>query len=161
MKKTVLTLAVLTVSGCATIFEGPSKAVTIDSAPGGAEFTIADRSGQVIHRGTTPQQLTLKNGAGMFVPAKYTITMTKAGYEETVAELTPNVAGWYFGNILLGGAIGMLLVDPATGAMYKLPDQTVVPLRKPETAAALDPAPTTAVTAATDPAGLPGTATTH
>ena len=27
---------------------------------------------------------------------------------------------WYFGNILLGGVIGMLIVDPATGAMYKL-----------------------------------------
>jgi len=30
------------------------------------------------------------------------------------------VNGWYFGNILLGGLIGMLIVDPATGAMYRL-----------------------------------------
>lgn len=151
MKKLALSIAMLTASGCATIFEGPSKAVTIDSTPAGAEFTIADRSGKVLHRGTTPQQLTLKNGAGMFVPARYTITMTKAGYDETVAELTPNVAGWYFGNILLGGAIGMLLVDPITGAMYKLPDQTVVPLRKPvETSADASSVPAASETAAAE-----------
>lgn len=30
------------------------------------------------------------------------------------------IDGWYFGNILLGGLFGMLIVDPATGAMYKL-----------------------------------------
>lgn len=28
--------------------------------------------------------------------------------------------GWYFGNLLLGGVIGMLIVDPATGAMYRI-----------------------------------------
>jgi len=28
--------------------------------------------------------------------------------------------GWYFGNIIFGGLIGLLIVDPATGAMYRL-----------------------------------------
>jgi hypothetical protein len=28
--------------------------------------------------------------------------------------------GWYAGNILIGGIVGLLIVDPATGAMYKL-----------------------------------------
>lgn len=27
--------------------------------------------------------------------------------------------GWYLGNILIGGLIGMLIVDPASGAMYR------------------------------------------
>jgi len=30
------------------------------------------------------------------------------------------VDGWYFGNVLFGGLIGILIVDPATGAMYTL-----------------------------------------
>jgi hypothetical protein len=30
--------------------------------------------------------------------------------------------GWYIGNILFGGVIGFLIVDPATGAMWKLGD---------------------------------------
>jgi hypothetical protein len=33
---------------------------------------------------------------------------------------------WYFGNILLGGVIGMLVVDPLTGAMYSLDEDYVV-----------------------------------
>lgn len=30
------------------------------------------------------------------------------------------VDGWYFGNLLLGGFLGMLIIDPATGAMWKI-----------------------------------------
>jgi hypothetical protein len=30
--------------------------------------------------------------------------------------------GWYIGNILFGGLIGILIVDPLTGAMWKLDD---------------------------------------
>lgn len=33
--------------------------------------------------------------------------------------------GWYFGNILFGGLIGFLIVDPATGAMYTLKPDTL------------------------------------
>ena len=36
--------------------------------------------------------------------------------------------GWYIGNILFGGLIGMLIVDPATGAMYNLPDRVDINL---------------------------------
>lgn len=28
--------------------------------------------------------------------------------------------GWYVGNILFGGVLGLLIIDPATGAMYSL-----------------------------------------
>jgi hypothetical protein len=36
--------------------------------------------------------------------------------------VTGSMSGWYFGNILFGGLIGMLAVDPLTGAMYVLPE---------------------------------------
>ncbi|MFH6792762.1 hypothetical protein ACHRCF_16520, partial [Acinetobacter baumannii] len=35
-------------------------------------------------------------------------------------EVTGTLSGWYLGNIIFGGLIGLLIVDPATGAMYKL-----------------------------------------
>jgi hypothetical protein len=35
------------------------------------------------------------------------------------------INGWYFGNILFGGLIGMLAVDPSTGAMYTLKPDAV------------------------------------
>ncbi|HEY5968354.1 MAG TPA: hypothetical protein VIU35_10260, partial [Chitinophagaceae bacterium] len=33
--------------------------------------------------------------------------------------------GWYFGNLLIGGLIGLLIVDPATGAMYRLESKDI------------------------------------
>jgi len=28
--------------------------------------------------------------------------------------------GWYFGNLAIGGILGMLVIDPLTGAMYRM-----------------------------------------
>ncbi|MCG2921469.1 hypothetical protein KZ305_25620, partial [Escherichia coli] len=33
--------------------------------------------------------------------------------------------GWYFGNIIFGGLIGILVVDPMTGAMFTLSPKDV------------------------------------
>ena len=46
--------------------------------------------------------------------------MTYKGTEKRTINLECSVNGWYFGNLLIGGLIGMLIIDPATGAMYKL-----------------------------------------
>ena len=55
---------------------------------------------------------------GYFSGKKYTVKISKEGYavQTITVDTTPN--GWYIGgNILLGGLIGWLIVDPATGAM--------------------------------------------
>ena len=46
------------------------------------------------------------------------------GYETAEVALTPKMSGWYWGNLLIGGLIGMLAVDPATGSMWNIaPDK--------------------------------------
>jgi hypothetical protein len=51
------------------------------------------------------------------------------GYSQAEIKLDSSVSGWYFGNLLLGGLIGMLIVDPLTGAMYNLtPEKIEQPL---------------------------------
>ena len=62
----------------------------------------------------------LKSGAGFFQKESYQVRFELAGYEVRSIPVECRVNGWYWGNILLGGVIGMLIVDPATGAMYKL-----------------------------------------
>lgn len=62
----------------------------------------------------------LKSGAGFFSKESYTISLSLDGYETRKVNLECKVNGWYFGNLLIGGVIGMLIVYPATGAMYKL-----------------------------------------
>lgn len=50
---------------------------------------------------------------------QYTLTFSKEGYEDKMVTIHSRFDGWYLGNILLGGLIGMLIVDPSSGAMYR------------------------------------------
>ncbi|WIO75153.1 hypothetical protein QP938_04390 [Porticoccaceae bacterium LTM1] len=131
MKKISLTLAIaaaLASTGCASIVSDSSYPVAISSNPSGAQFTITDKSGRTVHSGTTPNTVILESGAGFFSGEDYTITYNKEGYGKQTARLKAGIDGWYFGNLLIGGLIGMLIVDPATGAMYKLPNTVTTTL---------------------------------
>ena len=121
--KTLLaSIAAFTLSGCASIVSDSEYPVTFSSAPEGASFTVQNRAGQTIHSGTTPATVTLKSGAGYFNGETYAIAFHKDGFADQKVELNTSVNGWYWGNIVFGGLIGMLAVDPATGAMYRLPE---------------------------------------
>jgi len=126
MSRSPFLLAVLLpfLAGCATIFSDDDYTVSVQSTPAGADFVISDRQGVEVHRGTTPEQVRLEADAGYFRPARYTLRFSSPGHPETTRVLRGKIDGWYFGNILLGGLIGGVIVDPLTGAMWKL-DRTV------------------------------------
>lgn len=50
------------------------------------------------------------------------MTASKEGYNTAALPLRTSVDGWYWGNFLFGGLIGFLIVDPVTGAMFKVND---------------------------------------
>lgn len=82
-------------------------------------------NGLPIASGVTPATITLSSSEGYFKPAKYTIEFRRNGVVQSVP-LSAKINGWYFGNLLFGGIIvGMLIVDPATGAMWTLSDTVV------------------------------------
>jgi len=116
--------ALVALSGCASIFNGQTQAVTIGSVPAGAEVTINNRAGQAVHTGVTPLTVQLRRGAGYFRSEAYSVAYKKDGYADASARIDSSVSGWYIGNIIFGGLIGMLGVDPATGGMYVFPEQT-------------------------------------
>lgn len=125
-------------AGCATIVSDISYPLAINSAPDGANFTITNRDGIEVNRGTTPMTVELKAGGGYFKAQTYTIVLSKDGFEDQTVSVRSTMDGWYWGNILIGGLIGMLIVDPITGAMYKLPETVAVnmdgtPVEEPET----------------------------
>lgn len=109
-------------SGCASIVSESSYPVSVTSAPEGAHFEIRNRSGAVVHKGMTPGTVSLKAGAGYFKGEQYTIAFQKDGFTSQTTTVDTSVDGWYWGNIVFGGLIGLFAVDPATGAMYKLPE---------------------------------------
>jgi hypothetical protein len=113
--------AVLALSGCASIFNGKTQAVVVNSVPDGAALTVANRAGEKVHSGTTPVTLTLNRGAGYFRSEVYTVTLSKEGFAKKEITITATLSGWYIGNILLGGVLGMVVVDPITGGMFAFP----------------------------------------
>lgn len=130
MKQVILAAALaVALSGCATLFNGQSQSITISSVPEGAQVTVSNRAGQRVHVGETPVTLTLKRGAGYFKSEVYTLSFSKPGYADERITISGSTSGWYFGNILIGGLIGMLAVDPVTGAMYSLPKEVSATLQ--------------------------------
>lgn len=94
--------------------------MTFQSTPELSDITILNRDGKKIHVGKAPVTVSLNRGAGFFVPERYTVIFEKDGYEKKEIKVTSSMNGWYIGNILFGGIIGLLIIDPATGAMYSL-----------------------------------------
>ncbi|MCH7395095.1 hypothetical protein MMP66_12555 [Acinetobacter dispersus] len=113
-------VAALSLSGCASIISGKTQTMTFQSTPELSDITILNRDGKKIHVGKAPVTVSLNRGAGFFFPERYTVIFEKEGYEKKEITVTSSVNGWYVGNILFGGILGLLIIDPATGAMYSL-----------------------------------------
>ncbi|HAB03226.1 MAG TPA: hypothetical protein DCE25_09980 [Pseudomonas sp.] len=123
--------AVVGINGCASIVGESRYPVAVSSAPSGASFEITDKNGTIVHSGNTPSTVTLKSGKGYFTGQTYMLRFKKEGYPDKTIELDSSLSGWYWGNILIGGLVGMLIVDPLTGAMYKLPDVASADMGQP------------------------------
>lgn len=112
MPKKILYMAIgavfiLSSSGCATIAHGTSTMVSINTRPSGAEAIIGGTT--VI----TPATVILKNNRA------YDIIFKKDGYEDAYFSLQKEMSGWIWGNVVLGGIIGMG-IDMMSGGAYKI-----------------------------------------
>lgn len=115
-----LSLVILTilVSGCASIVDGGDKAVRFNSNPIGAKISIFDRKNRLVAVQTTPAIVPLKRFYDVFRAQNYRIVFEMPGYRREEARLDCTMNSWYLGNIVFGGLIGILIVDPSTGAMW-------------------------------------------
>lgn len=126
MKKSFVKLAAIImvmpvlITSCASILGKSSYPVSINSNPNGADISITDKKGKEVYKGQSPATVSLKSGAGFFSRAEYQVKISSKGYAEQVVPVIYKLNGWYFGNLFLGGFLGMLIIDPATGAMWKL-----------------------------------------
>jgi len=119
----VVTIFLFSLSSCASILSDSSYPFTVNTNPTGVSVAINDSEGVEIFKGASPATVNLKASRGFFKKASYTVHISGKGYEDQTLPVNFKVDGWYFGNLLLGGVIGMLIVDPATGAMYKIEDE--------------------------------------
>ena len=111
MKNTfkILPLAfLLFLQSCATIISGSRQNIQFNSNPANAIVFINE-----VEVGKTPFEKNLKRNQ------EYNVMIELEGYEPYETKLTKKFNEWYIGNIIFGGLIG-LVVDPITGAIYKL-----------------------------------------
>ena len=109
MKK-ILLIAILSsflLSGCSTIMKGTSHSLTVNSSVQHAKVYVNE-----IYKGETPISLDLPTDE-----KTYTIKIEADGYIPYIEVLQRKASGWVWGNIFLGGLIG-LGVDMATGGLY-------------------------------------------
>jgi len=123
ISKITLSLAIglpLLFASCASIVSKKSWPVSIQSEPAGVDFVITRYDGTPVTSGKTPKAVTLDSGAS------YLIKTMHKGKVTGEQELTATLNGWYWGNFVIGGPLGLFVVDPLTGAMYKLPKEVTV-----------------------------------
>lgn len=138
--KILAVIAALVLTSCATIVSDQKSRVNIFSERP-TDFAVYDEEGVMVYAGTTPSTVRLPNGNGYFNGADYTVSYAKEteqsantvspkyqvrfddyGYTKTTP-LDSELNAWYFGNFIIpGGMFGLFLIDPLTGAMWKLPE---------------------------------------
>jgi hypothetical protein len=123
--RTCIIFFLFLLTSCASIVSKSSYPVFIDSNPTESRLTVTDKKGQIVYQGKTPKTLKLNASAGYFSRAAYIIKIEHEDFETSTTTIEAKIDGWYFGNIVFGGFIGFLLVDPLTGAMYKIDDHTI------------------------------------
>lgn len=105
----LLGLVTILFSGCATIIHGTSQKVPVDTEPHGAVVKVDAEPTTYI----TPAKITMKR------KEDHDLLITYDGYETEHVKLNHSISGAFFGNILLGGIIG-IVVDISDGGAYKL-----------------------------------------
>lgn len=119
---------------CASIVSKSKWPLEINTTPSGAKISITNRTGENVYEGKSPATVTLKSGSEFFKKESYVVKLSLDGYADKTINVTCDVNGWYFGNIVFGGIIGFLIIDPATGAMYKLDREKINESLIPSTA---------------------------
>jgi hypothetical protein len=119
-----LMVMVLIASACATIVDGTSQPVTINSEPNRAKVFI--NGAQV---GVTPLTIQVKRSKTTVVMAK------KDGYEEQQIPLQTKMNSYFWGNFITGGPLGTT-IDYASDAMVEYSPNmyffSLEPIRKSE-----------------------------
>ena len=116
-------------TSCGSIIHGSSQLVTFSSQPPGATITIDGKQ-----YGKTPQSISLKRKGRLkgenSNKKSYDVKVSLEGYYSYDIKINREMDGWFIGNVLFGGLIG-IIVDASNGAMYKLtPNQIIAQMNR-------------------------------
>lgn len=113
--------ASMALMGCSTITTGVSQPFTVNTPMAdGAKCILKDSKGAQWVMNATPMTLEVRKGDGPM-----TVSCSKAGFNDAEIVVEEGLAGMTFGNVILGGGIGVI-VDAASGAAQEYPDAVSV-----------------------------------
>lgn len=111
-------ILILTLVGCATIIHGGRQNIPVKSYPSGASVSV-NRIKVV-----TPGVINLSRAEPAVI-----LKFEKEGYQPVEVTLIRTTDGWIWGNLFIGGLIG-IAIDYGTGAAYQLsPNEVNVTLK--------------------------------
>lgn len=102
----LLSFALFSVTSCCAIINGRTQDVNVAASPAGAKLYVDG-----VDKGTVPQQVAISR------TGSHTIRIEAPGYAPYETSLSSGCSGWVFGNIFIGGLIG-LAIDFGTGAIW-------------------------------------------
>ncbi len=148
-------LSVALLGGCASVIEGRSQEITINTTPAGANCTLNREGAPIAMIASTPGSVTIRKTKN-----DIEVVCELDGYQKTATLDESGTAAAVFGNVLVGGAIG-LVIDVSTGAHNKydtpldiaLAPRTDLPAPLPVVASAPLPPPPRGATAHSISAG--------
>jgi hypothetical protein len=110
------------ISSCATITTGTTQTITVTTEKDvhDAHCELTDKKGGQWHVPSTPGTASVRKGDGPM-----SVVCKKEGYKPAVLSVDETIVGATFGNIILGGGIG-ILVDAASGAAQQYPDNVIM-----------------------------------
>jgi hypothetical protein len=119
-------------SGCASIIKGSSEDIAVSTPPApGAACTLSSPRGT--WNVTTPAKVHVMRSM-----KDMNIVCNKDGYQSASTMIPSGVEPWTFGNLLIGGLLGVG-IDAYSGAMGKYPDKVEVQM-KPSATGEAEPA---------------------
>lgn len=114
MKLAILSVAVLVMTGCASVMTAEEQSIKVTASNGAPiEVTVDDK------KATTPGTVVvLRDG-------KDKVVNTSTAGCATTTPIKKSVAPVFFGNIIIGGVLGST-TDASTGKMWNYQDNVVV-----------------------------------
>ena len=109
----VAAAAVAGLSGCASIIEGTTQQIVVNTNPAGANCSLNREGVSIARVNPTPGAVTIKKTKN-----DITVTCDMDGFEQATYFNKSGAAGATFGNIILGGGIGWA-IDSASGSDNK------------------------------------------
>ena len=115
-------------AGCATIVSKSRYAFSIKANEPETTVTVYDKKNNPIKFLTAPATIELDADFGMFSSASYRFVFEKAGFDKDESEVKAGIDPCYWINLICiySAPLGMLFVDPFSGAMWAFDENATV-----------------------------------